>query len=76
VWAGSTILGRETILGYPTVASRFSARENRWVATWMAPVLGCFPLRINEEFQNLEGTAHLIVSSKQAIKVTVPALDR
>jgi hypothetical protein len=64
------VVGRETILNYPTVAVQPSLGDRRRMTLWMAPDLGCFALRITIEEQRPDGTFRL-VSKKQAIKVTL-----
>jgi hypothetical protein len=73
-----SVVGRETILGYPTTAVERSVSNPRAtqerpaarMTLWMAPDLGCFALRIRTEEQGPDGTFHL-VSGKQALKVTL-----
>jgi hypothetical protein len=64
------VVGRETILNYPTVAVQPSLGDHRRVTLWMAPDLSCFALRITIEEQQPDGTFRL-VTRKEAIKVTL-----
>jgi len=64
------VLGRETILNHQTVASRAQLFSGGRVTWWMARDLGCFPLRIDTEEQQPNGTFRL-ASRKQALRVTV-----
>lgn len=64
------IIGRETILNHPTVASQFRGSAPRRITVWMAPDLGCFPLRITVEEPRPDGTFRL-VTLRQALRVTV-----
>jgi len=66
------IVGRETILNYPTVAVRpvWGWGNHQRMTLWMAPDLGCFALRIMIEEQRPDGTFRL-VSKKQALRVTL-----
>jgi hypothetical protein len=62
------VVGRETILGYPTVAIQSSGREER-TTMWQSPDLGCFPLRLTNEQQRPDGTFRLLME-RRALKVT------
>jgi len=64
------IVGRETILNYPTTAVQLPLGDHWRIALWTAPDLGCFALRITIEEKRPDGTFRL-VSKKQAIKVTL-----
>jgi hypothetical protein len=73
------VVGRETILNYPTTAVQppsyltHSDHPNygrRRMTLWMAPDLGCFALRITSEEQRPDGAFH-VVTVKQALKVTL-----
>jgi hypothetical protein len=64
-----TVVDRETILAYPTVAVR-QFDGGRRTTLWMAPDLGCFALRITTEERRPDGTFRL-VRKKQAAKVTL-----
>ena len=64
------VVGRETILGHPTVAVQPSLGSHQRVTFWMAPDLGCFALRITVEEQRPDGTFRLVIR-KQALKVTL-----
>jgi hypothetical protein len=68
--ADGAVVGRETILNYPTTAVERRAGDRRRMTLWMAPGLGCFALRITTEAQRPDGTFHL-VTVKQALKVTL-----
>jgi len=63
------VVGRETILNYPTVAVQLGWGDQRRMTLWTAPDLGCFALRITIE-ERRRGTFRL-VSKKQALKVTL-----
>jgi hypothetical protein len=64
------IVGRETILNYPTVAVQPDLGDHQRVTLWMAPDLSCFALRIAVEEKQPDGTYRL-VTRKQALKVTL-----
>jgi len=80
------IVGRETILNYPTTAVELHLADNRVLAyaarsyssqgkplrmtIWTAPDLGCFALKITTEEQQPDGTFRLVIR-KQALRVTV-----
>lgn len=61
------VVGRETILGYPTVAIADRSTNQR-LTLWMAPDLACFALRLTIETRQQDGTFRLI-SKRQALKV-------
>jgi hypothetical protein len=64
------IVGRETILNYPTVAVQHNDGGSPRMTLWMARDLGCFALRITVEEKQPDGTYRL-VTTKQAVKVTM-----
>jgi hypothetical protein len=64
------VVGRETILNYPTTAVERSLGPGGRLTMWMAPDLGCFALRITTEARRPDGTLHLW-QTKQALKVTL-----
>jgi len=64
------IIGRETILNYPTVAVQHYDGGSQRMTLWMARDLGCFALRIATEEQRPDGTFRL-VTTKHALKVTL-----
>ncbi len=64
------ISGHETILGYPTAALRRKISPNRRITVWMAPGLGCFPLKSLVEEQEADGTFRAI-RGRRALKVTI-----
>jgi hypothetical protein len=64
------VVGRETILSYPTAAVQLALGDQRRMTWWTAPDLGCFALRIMIEEKRPDGTFRL-VSKKQALKVTL-----
>jgi len=68
--ANGPVVGRETILGYPTIAVEHRLGEQVKLTTWMAPDLGCFALRIKDERLQEDGSFHVEVE-KQALHVTV-----
>jgi len=63
------VIGRETILNYPTVAAQRPLGDSKRMTLWMAPDLGCFALRETLEERGSDGTFRR-VSGKRAIKVT------
>ena len=65
-----TVVGRETILDYPTTAIEFRGWDRRKTTVWAAPELGCFALRITWEAQRPDGSFHL-VNAKRARRVTL-----
>jgi hypothetical protein len=65
-----TVVGRETILNYPTTAVQRSLGPQRRLTLWMAPDLGCFALRTTTETLRPDGTFHLW-QEKRAFKVTL-----
>jgi hypothetical protein len=67
VWPGSTVIERETILGHATVASSFTPRFGRRFTTWMAPDLGCFALKLTEEYRIDD--AFRVIGAKQALQI-------
>ena len=64
------VVGRETILNYPTTAVELHLGEREKMTFWTAPALGCFALRMTSETQGMDGIFHLTIV-KQASKVTV-----
>ena len=77
--AAGSVVGRETMLGYPTTVIESPvpnprATPSRPVAAritmWMAPDLACFALRILIQEQRPDRSFRL-VSEKQALKVTL-----
>ncbi len=64
------VVGRETILTYPTAAVQLALGDQRRMTWWTAPDLGCFTLRITTEERRPDGTFRL-VSKKQALRVTL-----
>jgi hypothetical protein len=66
------IVGRETILSYPTVAVRpsWGWGNHQRMTLWTAPDLDCFALRITIEEQRSDGTFRLL-TRKQALRVTL-----
>jgi hypothetical protein len=64
------VVGRETILNYPTIAVELRGWNRAKVTLWAAPDLGCFALRITDEAQRPDGSFHL-EKVKQALRVTV-----
>ncbi|MEO8373210.1 MAG: hypothetical protein ABI806_28755 [Candidatus Solibacter sp.] len=63
------VVGVETILGHPTTAVQTNFRPNR-LTMWLAPDLGCFPLRINSEQMRPDGSFR-VWQSKEALKITM-----
>jgi len=68
--ASGTVLGRETILNYSTVGVQRAMGDGQRLTLWMAPQLGCYPLRSRVEELQPDGTYRLAVE-KRTIKVTV-----
>jgi hypothetical protein len=64
------VVGRETILNYPTTAVERRLSDRLKMTLWMAPDLGCFALRITSEALRPDGGFHLW-QTKQALKVTL-----
>jgi hypothetical protein len=64
------VVGRETILNYPTAAVQVLLWDRRRTTLWMSPDLGCFALRIRIEVRRPDGSFHL-VNEKEALKVTL-----
>jgi len=64
------VAGHETILGYPTAAIQRSIAPDRRITVWMAPALGCFPLKSAVEEQQADGAFHAI-RGRRALKITV-----
>jgi hypothetical protein len=64
------VVGRETILNYPTTAVELHLGEQQKMTFWTAPALGCFALRITSDTREADGVFHL-TTVKQALKVTV-----
>jgi len=62
------VSGHETILGYPTAAIRRSIAPKRRITVWMAPALGCFPLKSLVEEQQADGTFRAI-RGRRALKI-------
>jgi hypothetical protein len=65
-----TVVGRETILNYPTTAVELREWNRSKTTVWTTPGLGCFALRMTSEAQRPDGSFHL-VAVKQALRVTV-----
>ena len=49
------VVGRETILNYPTTAVEEHLGEQEKMTFWTAPALGCFALRITSEMKGADG---------------------
>lgn len=64
------VVGRETILGYPTIASERYLGARQKLNLWTAPALGCFALRMTSETRGGDGAFHL-TTVKQALRVAV-----
>jgi hypothetical protein len=64
-------VGHETILSYPTVVIKHDLPgDSRRITAWLAPDLGCFPLKHTIEEKRPDGTFRL-VSGRHALKVTL-----
>jgi hypothetical protein len=61
------VVGRETILNYPTVAIQHAG--NQRITIWMSPDLGCFPLKMTFEERRHDGTFRQTIE-RRALKVT------
>jgi len=68
----TTVIGTETVLNYATTIVR-TERENVRTTAWVAPELGCYPLRSAVEKPNAEGTFRL-VAERRVLKVTKNAV--
>jgi hypothetical protein len=64
-----SVVGRETILNYPTTAVELRLGDQRKMTLWSAPDLGCFALRVTSEVRRPDGSFHLM-TVKQARRVT------
>jgi len=62
------IVGRETILNYPTAAVQPHMGGSVRMTWWTAPDLGCFSLRITAEEKRADG-AWRLVSEKRALRI-------
>ena len=62
------VVGRETILNYPTVAIEYVSAANR-TTVWMSPDLGCFPLRMTYDQRRPDSTFREVME-RHALKVT------
>jgi hypothetical protein len=58
------VVGRETILGYPTAAQRIVLGDGRRITVWMAPELGCFALKVTTEDRESR-----VLSGREAVRV-------
>jgi hypothetical protein len=67
--AASPSTPHETILSYDTVKLQVEGNGRR-AQTWLAPALGCFPMRQILERQRVDGT-YRAVMERHAVKVTV-----
>jgi hypothetical protein len=64
----SPLVGRDTILGHPTVAFRQRWTEHGRNTVWMAPDLGCIALRSLYEGEEPDGSFKM-VSEKRAVRI-------
>lgn len=64
----STIVGQETILGFPVIATRWSDADTRTV--YRSPALGCFPLKVTVERLFPDGSIRTVVE-REAARITV-----
>jgi len=62
-----TIVGQETILGFTTIATRSLDTDTRTI--YLAPALGCFPLKVTVERLFPDGSIRTVVE-RDAVKVT------
>jgi hypothetical protein len=61
------VVGRETILYYPTVAIQHVGIDR--ITVWMSPDLGCFPLKMTYEERRPDTTFRQVIE-RRALKVT------
>jgi hypothetical protein len=66
---GGAIAGREKILNYDTAVVQYNNRDRSRTTLWMAPSLGCFPLKIDNE-QRLADGGYRLVTERLTRKVT------
>ena len=66
--AAGPVVGRETILGYPTVAIQWSGSADGRITVWQSPDLSCFPLKLRYERRFPDGNFHLLIE-RLALKV-------
>jgi hypothetical protein len=66
--ADGPVIGRETILNYPTVAIQYTSAADR-ITLWMSPDLGCFPLKMTYDERRPDGTFRQVID-RRALKVT------
>jgi hypothetical protein len=64
------LVGRETILNYPTVKVEIHLKDRQKATAWRAPDLACFALRTTAEVPRPDGTFRLVMK-REALKVTV-----
>jgi len=62
------LVGRETILNYPTVAIEYVDAADR-TTVWMSSDLGCFPLRMTFDERRPDSTFRQVME-RRALKVT------
>ena len=62
-----SVVGRETILNYPTVAIQYVSAAER-ITLWMSPDLGCFPLKMT--YERRHGNTFRQAIERRALKVT------
>jgi hypothetical protein len=67
--AASPAAPHETILNYDTVKLKLEGNGRR-AQVWLAPGLGCFPMRQMYERQRIDGT-YRVTTERHAVKVTV-----
>jgi hypothetical protein len=67
--SGGQVAGHETILNYDTLKIQNTLPGRRYTV-WLAPALGCFPLRETFERQQPDGSS-ILSSARRALKVTV-----
>ncbi|HXI40164.1 MAG TPA: hypothetical protein VNH83_09300 [Bryobacteraceae bacterium] len=65
--ADGPVIGRETILNYPTVAIQYTSADDR-ITLWMSPDLGCFPLKMTYDERRPDNTFRQVMD-RRALKV-------
>lgn len=66
---GRTVVGHETIAGYPTTILQSETPRGR-LRIWMAPDLSCYSLRLTDELKTADGSYRLRLR-KNAVTVTM-----
>jgi hypothetical protein len=66
---GRTVVGHETIAGYPTTILQSETPRGR-LRVWMAPDLSCYSLEVTDEVEEADGSYRLRLRT-HAVKVTI-----